>query len=80
MVGKTALRMEDETDKKHEIHEGSEVIDYKNVHYLRRFLMETGRIVPSRVSGFKAKDQRQLSHAIKVARQVALLAYCDRHF
>lgn len=80
MTGKTALLMEDETDKKVALDQGDEVIDYKNVHFLKRYVMETGRIVPSRVSGFSAKDQRKLSHAIKLARQVALVPYCDRHF
>lgn len=80
MTGKTALLIEDETDKKYVIDQGDEVIDYKNVYFLKRYMMETGRIVPSRVSGFSAKAQRQLSHAIKLARQVALIPYCDRHF
>ncbi len=80
MTEKTALLVEDETDKKYELTEGDEVIDYKNVHFLKRYVLETGRIVPSRVTGFSAKNQRKLSHAIKLARQVALVPYCDRHY
>lgn len=80
MTEKTALRLEDEADKKVEVTEGEEVLNYKNVHFLKKFVLETGRIVPSRVSGFSTKDQRKLSHAIKLARQVALIPYCDRHF
>lgn len=75
----TALRLEEERDEKVRLLTGGEVIDYKNVHYLRDFMMETARIVPSRVSGLSSRDQRKLSHAIRLARQMALLPYCDRH-
>ncbi len=59
--------------------EGIEEIDYKDVELLKDFITETGKIVPSRVTGTKAKYQRQLSTAIKRARYVALLPYSDQH-
>lgn len=54
-------------------------IDYKDVNLLRKFIMENGKIVPSRITGTKAYYQRQLAKAIKLARFLALLPYCDRH-
>ena len=54
-------------------------IDYKNVDMLKDYVMESGRIVPSRITGTSAKYQRQLSTAIKLARYLALLPYCDTH-
>lgn len=54
-------------------------IDYKDVDTLKDYIMESGRIVPSRITGTSAKYQRQLSRAIKLARYLALLPYCDAH-
>lgn len=54
-------------------------IDYKDVDTLKSYIMESGRIVPSRITGTCAKYQRQLSRAIKLARFLALLPYCDTH-
>jgi small subunit ribosomal protein S18 len=54
-------------------------IDYKDLDTLREFISETGKIVPSRITGTKANYQRQLSTAIKRARFLALLPYCDSH-
>lgn len=50
-------------------------IDFKNVEFLRRFLTETGRIVPRRISGNSAQRQRELTMAIKRARHIALLPF-----
>lgn len=58
---------------------GVDHIDYKDVDTLKDYIMESGRIVPSRITGTKARYQRQLSHAIKLARYLALLPYCDMH-
>ncbi len=55
-------------------------IDYKNVKMLRDYVMESGRMVPSRITGTSPKYQRQLSLAIKRARYLALIPYCDTHF
>lgn len=54
-------------------------IDYKDIETLRNYISETGKIVPSRITGTKAKYQRQLSTAIKRARFLALLPYSDQH-
>ncbi len=54
-------------------------IDYKDTDTLKDYIMESGRIVPSRITGTSAKYQRQLSSAIKLARFLALLPYCDNH-
>jgi small subunit ribosomal protein S18 len=59
--------------------EGVEKIDYKDIDTLKNFITDTGKIVPSRVTWTKARYQRQLSTAIKRARFLALLPYCDRH-
>jgi len=55
-------------------------IDYKDVPMLRDYIMESARMVPSRITGTSAKYQRQLSRAIKHARYLALIPYCDTHF
>lgn len=52
-----------------------EVIDYKDVARLRKFVSERAKILPRRVTGTCAKHQRELTSAIKRARQVALLPY-----
>jgi len=59
--------------------EGVEQIDYKDIDTLKQYITETGKIIPSRITGTKARYQRQLSTAIKRARYLALLPYTDRH-
>ena len=59
--------------------DGVKEIDYKDINTLKNYLTETGKIVPSRISGTKARYQRQLVTAIKRARFLALLPYCDSH-
>ena len=59
--------------------DGVKEIDYKDLATLKNYITETGKIVPSRITGTKAKYQRQLSTAIKRARFVALLPFTDRH-
>ena len=54
-------------------------LDYKDIDLLREFISETGKIVPSRVTGMKSQDQRRLSRALKYARYLALLPYSDKH-
>ena len=51
------------------------MIDYKDTAKLRRFLSERGKILPRRTTGTCAMHQRQLTEAIKRARQIALLPY-----
>lgn len=50
-------------------------IDWKDVDYLRQFIPERGKIMPRRISGVTAKDQRRLATAIKRARSMALLPF-----
>ena len=52
-----------------------EHIDYKDVAKLRRFITERGKILPRRISGNCAKHQRQVTVAIKRARNIALLPF-----
>ncbi len=59
--------------------EGIKEIDYKDLDMLKEYISETGKIVPSRITGTSAKYQRQLGTAIKRARYLALLPYCDAH-
>ena len=59
--------------------EGITDIDYKDIELLKGFVTETGKIVPSRITGTKARYQRQLASAIKRARYIALLPYIDQH-
>jgi len=59
--------------------DGVSEIDYKDLNTLKNYVTESGKIVPSRITGTKAKYQRQLSTAIKRARYLALLPYSDAH-
>jgi small subunit ribosomal protein S18 len=54
---------------------GVRVVDYKDDRTLGRFLTDRGKILPSRLSGMCARHQRQVSTAIKRARQLLLLPY-----
>ncbi|HMM66748.1 MAG TPA: 30S ribosomal protein S18 [Dokdonella sp.] len=54
-------------------------IDYKDLNLLRQYVTETGKIVPSRITGTKARYQRQLAIAVQHARFLALLPYSDSH-
>ncbi len=53
----------------------AQVIDYKDVKTMQRFVSERGKIVPSRITAVSAKRQRELARAIKRARQLALLPF-----
>ena len=59
--------------------EGITEIDYKDLNMLKQNVSESGKIVPSRITGTSAKYQRQLATAIKRARFLALLPYTDSH-
>jgi small subunit ribosomal protein S18 len=56
-----------------------EEIDYKDLAVLSGYITETGRIIPCRNTGTKTHYQRQLTRAIKYARYLALMPYCDSH-
>lgn len=59
--------------------EGYTEIDYKDVELLKNYITETGKIIPSRITGTSAKFQRMLAEAIKRARFLALLPFSDQH-
>jgi small subunit ribosomal protein S18 len=59
--------------------EGIKQVDYKDVELLKDFISENGKIIPARITGTKAKYQRQLTAAIKRARFLSLLPYTDKH-
>jgi small subunit ribosomal protein S18 len=59
--------------------EGVKEIDYKDIATLRQYITETGKIVPSRITGTRSRYQRQLARAVKRARFLALLPYTDQH-
>jgi small subunit ribosomal protein S18 len=50
-------------------------IDWKDVDFLKRFVPERAKIMPRRISGISAKDQRRIAQAIKRARAMALLPF-----
>ena len=58
---------------------GIRYVDYKDERFLARFITDTGKILPSRLSGVDARHQRQLATAIKKARFLALLPYLRGH-
>lgn len=59
--------------------DGANEIDYKDINLLKNYISETGKIVPSRITGIDTRFQRQLAAAIKRARFLGLLPYCDSH-
>jgi small subunit ribosomal protein S18 len=54
-----------------------EPIDYKDVELLRKYVTERGKILPRRITGLTAKQQRDLTLAIKRARQIALMPFVN---
>lgn len=56
----------------------SDPIDYKDIDLLRKFITERGKILPRRITGLTAKQQRDLTLAIKRARIVALLPFINQ--
>ena len=59
--------------------EGITNVDYKDLELLKSFITESGKIVPARITGTKAKYQRQLTKAINRSRFLALMLYTDSH-
>ena len=59
--------------------DGVESIDYKDLATLKNYITETGKIVPSRITGTRSFYQRQLAEAVKRSRFLALLPYTDQH-
>ena len=54
-------------------------VDYKDINILKEFVSENGKLIPARITGTKARYQRQLATAIKQARFLALVPYTDSH-
>lgn len=57
--------------------EGVQELDYKDIVMLKNYITESGKIVPSRITGTRARYQRQLARVVKRARYLALLPYTD---
>ena len=55
------------------------IIDYKNLGYIKKYISEAGKLFPCRVSGLNASEQRKMNKAVKIARFLALIPYCDNH-
>ena len=55
------------------------IIYYKNLGYIKKYISEAGKLIPSRVSGLTASEQRKMNKAVKTARFLALIPYCDNH-
>ena len=55
------------------------IIDYKNLGYIKKYISEAGKLIPSMVSGLSASEQRKMNKAVKIARFLALIPYCDNH-
>ncbi len=58
--------------------DGIEWVDYKDVNLLRKFMSDRGKIRARRVSGLSTQNQRAVAHAIKLARELALVPYATR--
>jgi len=54
---------------------GIEYIDYTNTKLLQRFINDQGKILPKRITGVTAKQQRAITRAVKYARHLALLPF-----
>lgn len=59
--------------------EGVQEIDYKDIATLKNYITESGKIVPSRITGTRAKYQRQLAQRYQTRSLPVLLPYTDRH-
>ena len=57
-----------------------EIVDYKDVERLKRYVTDRGKIVPRRITGTRAFHQRGLTRAVKRARYLALLPYTSDHY
>ena len=53
--------------------------DYKDIDILKQFITETGKIIPARVTGVSASNQRKVTKSIKIAGLLGLLTLTDKH-
>ena len=58
-------------------HSGVEIIDYKDVEYVSKFLTEKGKIIPRRISGLCSKHQKMVTRTIKRCRNIALISFAE---
>ena len=65
--------------KKERVLNGDPEADYKNIELLKASILESGRIIPGRVTNVAPWKQRKISKAVKIARFLALLPYTDQH-
>jgi small subunit ribosomal protein S18 len=54
-------------------------VDYKNIELLKASILESGRIIPGRITNVAPWKQRKIANAVKLARYLALLPYTDQH-
>ena len=55
------------------------IFDYKDINTIKNYISENNKIMPKRTTGLSSKEQRSLARAIKLARFLALIPYCDQH-
>ena len=84
LTAKSFMLTQSDSDKKDKFNDAManleiKDIDYTNLNLLRELTMENGRIIPGRLSELNAKQQRKFSWAVKIAREISLLAYCSTH-
>jgi small subunit ribosomal protein S18 len=66
-------KQDDATRTRVRLLKADQVVDYRDYEFLRKFMTERGKIVPARVTGANAKQQRQVKRAIRRARVMGLL-------
>ena len=76
---KTNLKLNKKKVKIMSKYELPKKFDYKDIDILKQFITETGKIIPARVTGVSASNQRKVTKSIKIARFLALLPYTDMH-
>ncbi len=75
MEGGLRQRRNDPPRRKRNPVKGIEYIDYTNTKLLQRFINDQGKILPKRITGVTAKQQRAITRAVKYARHLALLPF-----
>ena len=73
------MKKMNQISKKHIDKYKEKKFDYKDIANLKNYISENDKIIPKRTTGLTAKEQRSLSKAIKLARFIGLIPYCDQH-